>query len=132
MQLTDITRIDDTVFARFDPKPHQQGFPNVMHGGVAAAVLDEAMSYACVLLTGNWCATVKTEIRYRHVTTLDAPLRVEAGISKGVGGRRYSTWARLKRLDETITVEASAIFLPVPHELFGEFVPPHLAVQSAV
>jgi hypothetical protein len=60
VQLSDITRVGESVFATFEPKRHQQGFPNVMHGGVAATVLDEAMSYACVLITGNWCATVKT------------------------------------------------------------------------
>jgi hypothetical protein len=66
------------------------------------------------------------------ITMLDQVLRVEAGITKGTSGGRYSTWARLKRPDDVVTVEATALFLPVPEELFGGFVPPYRLAQLEV
>jgi acyl-coenzyme A thioesterase PaaI-like protein len=117
IQLLDIRREGDVVRAAFMPKSYQQGFPNVMHGGIVFAVLDEVMAYACVLLAGKWAATAKTEVRFRKATPVDQELQLEGGITKG-DGRRFSTWSKLLLADGTVMAEATGLFVPVPEDLF--------------
>jgi acyl-coenzyme A thioesterase PaaI-like protein len=128
--LSDIRIDGSTVHARFLPHQQHQGFPNVLHGGVIASALDEAMSYACVLTTGRWCATIKTEIRYRSPLPVNEWLDVEAGIERKSSGRN-ATWSKLLLPDGRVGAEATAVFVAVPETMFGGLVPPYLQEATA-
>jgi uncharacterized protein (TIGR00369 family) len=44
------TEIDDYIHAVWQPAEYYQGYPNVLHGGIISALLDEL---------GGWCISVK-------------------------------------------------------------------------
>jgi uncharacterized protein (TIGR00369 family) len=117
IKFLDIHREGDVVQGRFEPRQFVQGFPGVMHGGIVFALLDEVMAYSCVLIAGKWAATAKTEVKFRRATPVDQTLTAEGGITKG-DGRRFQTWAKLRDADGNITAEATALFVPVPDNMF--------------
>jgi uncharacterized protein (TIGR00369 family) len=77
----------------FIPKREHCGYANVVHGGILATLLDEAMVYAACSLGGTW-ATARIETRFK------APARE---------GERLSVHARVvESRGKIATLEASA------------------------
>lgn len=121
--MQDIHRDGDVVRAIFTPQKCHQGFPGILHGGIVSAALDEAMSYACVLIGGHWSATLKTELRFRRPAPAVGHLSLTAGIDRQSAGSRFRTWAQLTLTDGEICADATALFIASP-ALLGELVPP--------
>jgi uncharacterized protein (TIGR00369 family) len=67
--------------ARFTPGPAHQGYAEITHGGVLAALLDEAMVYAAVSL-GRWVATAELTVRFRRPASTGVPLLVVATVAR--------------------------------------------------
>jgi uncharacterized protein (TIGR00369 family) len=67
--------------AEFIPAPEHQGYTGVSHGGILAAVLDEAMVYAAVSL-GHWVATAEMTIRFSKPVAVGQPVRVRAEVTR--------------------------------------------------
>ena len=61
-------REGDLVVAEFLPQEQFQGFPGVVHGGILASLLDEALSRTA-LLYEQWVMTGRLEVRYRRPAT---------------------------------------------------------------
>ena len=57
------------VHAEFVPQPDHQGYDGIVHGGILAAVMDDAMAN-CLWLRGIAVGTAKITLRYRD------PIRV--------------------------------------------------------
>lgn len=64
-------RHDDGIRARFRLDRHRESYPGVVHGGVTAAICDEAMGNLVLAGTGLPAFTVTMRIRYL------SPLRVD-------------------------------------------------------
>lgn len=56
---------DESVEARWIPEQTWEGFPGIIHGGIVATLLDEAMSKA-VALSGCTALTAELKVRYRR------------------------------------------------------------------
>ncbi len=102
-------RDGDEVVARYAPRPEDQGFPGMMHGGLVAVMLDEAMGWA-MYIDRVFAVTARMETRYRSATGLDAPLEVRARITRRAG-RRIEVEARLLDGMGVVLVESSGLFL---------------------
>src|SRR5690349_18992552 len=77
---------DDAIVADFLPCEEYQGFPGVIHGGIVAAVLDEALNRTSLLAKEPlWTMTGRLEIRYRRYCPYGPLLRVRAtlGLQRG-------------------------------------------------
>src|SRR5438067_452912 len=70
--------------ATFTPGRWHIGYSEIAHGGILAAVLDEAMVYAAVGL-GHWVATAEMTIRYRRPAAIGEPLQVTARVVRNAG-----------------------------------------------
>src|SRR5205809_7554637 len=80
-------REEHAVVADFLPREEYQGFPGVIHGGIVAAVLDEALNRTSLLSDHPaWTMTGRLEIRYRQYVPYGEPLRVRARLT-GERGR---------------------------------------------
>lgn len=99
-----------TVRAEFIPEEWQQGWQNVVHGGVISTLLDEAMAY-CLFFRGEFGVTARLDVRYRAPARAGDRLRVEARVVRAVR-RVMDTEAVVYRGDE-ILAEATARFLKV-------------------
>ena len=87
-----------------------QGPPGHLHGGLVAAMFDEALGLA-QSMTGNPGMTGTLTVRYRRPTPLNTELRIEATVQR-VEGRKIFTEARLYA-GGTLTAEAEAVFISV-------------------
>lgn len=70
-----------TASTRFVPQLAHQGYARIIHGGILAALLDEAMVYASVTL-GCWVATAELTIRYQRPSAPGVPLLVTARVTR--------------------------------------------------
>ena len=87
------------------------GFQDVVHGGLIASVLDEAMAWAAKQSVGDWAFTADYHLRFKKAV---APHKAYEAIGKIVrdSGRKLEAEAHLMAEDGTILVQASAIFIP--------------------
>lgn len=61
-------------------KEHHCGYPNVSHGGIVAAALDEAMAWAASRALRRFCVTGELKVRYLKNVPTDIPLTTRAEI----------------------------------------------------
>jgi acyl-coenzyme A thioesterase PaaI-like protein len=115
---------DRSIVADFLPRAEHQGFPGILHGGIVAAVLDEALGRTSLLgMHPAWTMTGRLEIRYRRHVPYGPLLRVRATLE---GERRRMLQARgvltLAEDEQTVLAEAGGIFLPLPERVVDEIV----------
>lgn len=106
-----------SIVADFQPREEHQGFPGVIHGGIVASVLDEALGRTTLLgAYPEWTMTGKLEIKYRRYVPYGPLLRVRATLESD---RRRAQQARgvltLAENEGIVLAEASGIFLPLPN-----------------
>jgi uncharacterized protein (TIGR00369 family) len=105
----------DKVKTWFQPKPHHCGYPNVLHGGVVAALLDETIAWAANRALSRMTMTAELKLRYRKPVPGDRPMLVVAEITKA--GRRiaYGNGAILDEAGEEFA-RAEGSFIPLSAE----------------
>lgn len=113
---------DQSIVADFQPREEHQGFPGILHGGIVAAVLDEALGRTSLLgVHPEWSMTGRLEIRYRRYVPYGPLLRVRATLGTE---RRRMLQARgvltLAEDEHTALAEASGIFLPLSAQVIDE------------
>jgi acyl-coenzyme A thioesterase PaaI-like protein len=92
-----------------------QGYPDVVHGGIVAAILDEVAGRAVLLYRSaeDLMATLRLTITYRCPTPTETPLTVVGWIDRLSGaGARVAGEIRLP--DGTVTAECESLLAPVP------------------
>jgi len=109
----------DTIVADFQPREEHQGFPGVIHGGIVAAVLDEALGRTSLL--GNnpeWTMTGRLEVRYRHYVPYGPLLRVRARLDAERRRVLQASGALTLADDESVILaEAHGVFLPLASDV---------------
>ena len=95
---------EDGIRAEFTPGPQYQGYEGVLHGGIVATALDDAMANL-FHLRGRETMTARLEIRYRREAPTGRPLIVTARIT-GERGRFFTAEATLALPDGTCLAEA--------------------------
>lgn len=106
---------EQSIMADFQPREEHQGFPGVLHGGIVASVLDEALGRTPLLGTHPaWTMTGRLEIKYRRYVPYGPLLRVRATLESD---RKRAQQARgvltLAEDESTVLAEASGLFLPI-------------------
>lgn len=71
---------DGSIAADFDCGPTFQGYPDRLHGGVVAMLLDAAMTH-CLFAQNVAGLTAKLSIRYHRAVMLGVPVIVRARVS---------------------------------------------------
>jgi len=110
---------DDSVQARFTPRPEHQGFPGVMHGGLITALLDETLGRAAMTRGRiQWMMTAKLELRFLKPVPIGKPLTVIGRIEKM---SRVGMTARgeIRLADGSVAVEANGLFVSLPADQRG-------------
>jgi acyl-coenzyme A thioesterase PaaI-like protein len=100
----------DTVVGHVRFGAAYEGPPGSVHGGYVAAAFDEVLGMA-QSLGGSPGMTGTLTIRYRRPTPLHADLRLEAGLDRQEGRKRFCS-GRLLAGDE-LCAEADGIFVSV-------------------
>jgi uncharacterized protein (TIGR00369 family) len=86
------------------------GAPGIMHGGIQATVLDEAMGYACHAGADDLdVVTVEMQLRYRRPVRIGDQLVARAAVV-GDDGRDLDVEAALEDAEGVVRTEARARF----------------------
>lgn len=97
------------------PREEHQSYPGRMHGGVAAAILDETIGRAIALGKDDqvWGVTVELTTKYRKPIPLDEELRIVGRVVKD-GGRFYEGEGEIVLASGEVAVSAKGRYLKVP------------------
>jgi uncharacterized protein (TIGR00369 family) len=89
-----------------------EGHPGLLHGGMIATLLDEAMSKAVCAL-GKPSVTRKLEVEYLRPVPSSTQLRIEGRVTHN---EHRKHWAEARVLDEdgTVLAEGKGLFIEVP------------------
>lgn len=98
----------DEVRAEFVAAPRHRGYPDRLHGGILASVLDETLGRA-VALHGHWTYTAKLEVRYRGPVPVGAQVAVVARQVQD-RGQFVQAAGEARLADGRIVAEATGLF----------------------
>lgn len=110
---------DNSITARVRFHEGYQGPPACVHGGIVAALLDDALGRTRHL-TGRNCVTGSLNITYKLPTPLNADLVVEARIDE-IHERKFMVTGEILH-DGQITASATAVFVFLNDEKFNALV----------
>ncbi len=99
----------------FTPPEHYQGYPGVLHGGIAASILDEAAGRSLMgSFPPRFMFTAKLEIKYRKNIPVGKPLKI---IGKAIKnrGRTAEGWSGIYNPEGELLAEANALLVDVPN-----------------
>lgn len=110
----------DEVTAAIRVPEEYQGYPGVTHGGIVAAMLDEACGRCQMGSTPpRFMYTARLEIRYRRNVPIGQPLRLvgKAGQRKG---RKAECSAYIYNEEGVLLAEATALMVDMPASAFAD------------
>jgi len=94
-----------------------QGYPGHLHGGIAAALLDEVAGRTVLgATTFRFFVTMKMELRYRKPVPIGVPLVIRGKLVKD-RGRIAETRAAIHLPDGSIAVEAEVLVAEAPLQI---------------
>ena len=96
----------------YRPPDFAVGAPGVVHGGVLAAVVDEAQGALCFHV-GHFSMTDRLNVKYHKATPMDMELRVEAQVT-AVRRRRLYTTATISDREGDLLVSSRAAWYLLP------------------
>jgi acyl-coenzyme A thioesterase PaaI-like protein len=114
LKLRFYTTGENEVTAEYTVPEHYQGYPGVVHGGIVAAMLDEAAGRS--LMGGSpprFMYTARMEIRYRKNVPVGEKLRV-VGHATRSKARTATAASGLYLEDGTLLAEAELLLVDVP------------------
>jgi uncharacterized protein (TIGR00369 family) len=100
---------EGTATCSIEPGQAFAGWSNIMHGGVVAALLDEAMAHA-TLSTGERAVTARLEVRFRKAVPTDELLTVEGRVT-GRRGRVFEVAGVVRGADGTVYADGRSRFV---------------------
>ncbi len=110
---------EESIVTDFTPREEHQGFPGVIHGGIVATLMDEALSRTTLLSnTPAWSMTGRLEVRYRQYVPYGKTLRIRAHLGKQRGRMLQATGTLTPADDETtVFAEAQGTFMTLSEEM---------------
>jgi acyl-coenzyme A thioesterase PaaI-like protein len=108
---------DGALVGRVQFGPQAEGPPGAAHGGAMAAVLDEAMGFAC-WLSGRPVVAARIEVEFNRPLPLGLEARLEAWV-EAVDGRKVTTRARLHGEDGLAYSQGSGVYVQLDVSQLG-------------
>jgi acyl-coenzyme A thioesterase PaaI-like protein len=107
------------VSVTFIPRPEHIGFEGIIHGGVLATVLDEAMVWAATWIGKTFCVCGELSVRFRLTASVGEPLEISAKVETS-RKRMIETTAEI-RSAEGLVATATGKYVPVAPERNAAF-----------
>src|SRR5437879_7367000 len=72
---------NNSIVADFQPREEHQGVPGIIHGGIVASILDEALGRTSIVAEQpEWTMTGRLEVRYRRYVPSGQVMRGRASL----------------------------------------------------
>lgn len=78
-----LERRGEEVVGRVEIPDRFQGYPGTAHGGIVAALLDEALAWATMVALRRFCVTVELSVRFARPVPTGTPLLLAARARDG-------------------------------------------------
>lgn len=112
---------NDELVAIFKPLEEHQSYPGRLHGGIAAAILDETIGRAILIRDKNaWGVTVELNLKYKKPVPLDEELRVVGRITKD-SKRLFEGSGEILLANGDIAVMACGKYMKMPIDKIADF-----------
>jgi uncharacterized protein (TIGR00369 family) len=105
----------------YTPRAPHIGFEGVVHGGVLATVIDEAMVWAATWAGKRFCLCGEMTVRYRAPAAVGRALVVEARV-ESARPRLVQTAAEIRDAGGEVIASASGKYVPLPPDRNRAFV----------
>ena len=105
----------EIVTARFRPAQEHIGFQNVVHGGIAATILDEIMVWACAAGTKHFAYCAELNIRYRHALEPGAEYTVQARLLENKRNKFFVAAGEIYSCAGDKMTVGTGKYMPVPN-----------------
>jgi uncharacterized protein (TIGR00369 family) len=100
------------VSVTFTPRPEHIGFEGIVHGGVLATVLDEAMVWAATWAGKRFCVAGEITVRFRKSAGVGRALRAEVKVESN-RARLIQTAGAVTDDRGEVIAEATGKYVPV-------------------
>jgi len=113
---------NNELLAVFKPMEEHQSYPNLLHGGVSSAMLDETIGRAIMGTSSEmiWGVTTELGVKFRKPVPLDQELRIRARITRNTS-RLFEGSGELLLEDGTVAVEAYGKYMKMPLSKIADF-----------
>lgn len=110
------------LIALFKPCQEHQGYPGRLHGGVAAAILDETIGRMMTIGKEDeiWGVTLEFKIKYKKSIPLDEEVKIIARLVDE-NKRFFKGIGKIILSDGDIAAEAEGKYLKLPIEKIADF-----------
>jgi acyl-coenzyme A thioesterase PaaI-like protein len=126
LQLRFYNHEDREIVANCIISPKYQGYPGIVHGGIVAAMLDEAAGRSQMIrkdengeFSTRFLFTARIDIRYRKIVPVGEPLHLVGRPGKTKGGSARAT-ALLYDQAGDVLAEADVLLMDVPEGLINQ------------
>ena len=103
--------------AEYTVSERYQGYPGIVHGGIVAAMLDEALGRAVMVGDHNrFMVTAKVEVRYRKPVPVGIPLQIHGKLGRRRGKLIFAS-AELRLPDGTLAADAEGLLADLPDQV---------------
>jgi uncharacterized protein (TIGR00369 family) len=108
-------REGNEVLAEFTPQAQHAGFRGLVHGGILATVLDEAMFWAAASTTKRFCLAAELNVRFVSKVVVGQKLTVVARL-RADRRRLWESSAELRNEADAICARATCKQIPMTLE----------------
>lgn len=102
-----------TVCARFAFRDEHVGFRQTVHGGLTATLLDEIMTWACVVQARRFAYCAELKVRYLHPIRPGQPLVATAEMVSNLRDRLFEAKGEIKDATGTALATATGKYMPL-------------------
>jgi acyl-coenzyme A thioesterase PaaI-like protein len=115
LKMTFYTTKPGTVEAQINLPKDYEGFPNIVHGGILSAILDEVTGRAQMSFKDRFMVTAQLTMRFRMPVLVDQNYTV-LGVAGEIKGRVSKSTGQILDMDGRIMAEADAVFVDLTQE----------------
>ncbi len=103
---------NNELIAIFHPRNEHQSYPNVIHGGISATILDEVIGRAIMMTTDSntFGVTIELKVHYKKPVPLDSELKAIGRITND-RGRIFEGTGELYLPNGDVAVEAEGKYM---------------------
>ncbi|MCE5329103.1 PaaI family thioesterase [bacterium] len=108
--------------ALFKPCQEHQGYPGRLHGGIAAAILDETIGRTITIGQKDeiWGVTLEFNIKYKKPIPLDEEIKVIAKLTEG-NRRIFTGTGRIVLSGGEVAATAEGKYIKLPIDKIADF-----------
>jgi len=105
-------REGEEVRSDFTPAAHHAGFRDIVHGGIIATALDEAMFWAAASTTKRFCLAAELNVRFPHKVSVGEKYVIVAKLDAD-RGRIWQSSAELRDAEGRVCARATCKQIPM-------------------